>query len=53
MLGRQVQTLFQGTLAPSEAHPFTFEAGSLPSGRYFIRAVGDYFTQAQTVTLLK
>ena len=53
MLGRQVQTLYQGILAPSEAHRFTFEAGNLPSGRYFIRAVGQYFTKSQTVTLLK
>ena len=53
MLGRQVQTLYQGTLAPSEAHLFTFQASSLPSGRYFIRAAGEYFNNTQTVTLLK
>ena len=53
MLGRQVQTLYQGDLAPSEAHQFTFQASSLPSGRYFIRAVGEYFNNTQTVTLLK
>ncbi len=53
MLGRHVQTLYQGTLSPSEAHQFTFEANNLPSGRYFIRAVGEFFNQSQTVTLLK
>ena len=53
MLGRQVQTLYQGDLAPSEAHQFTFQASDLPSGRYFIRAVGEYFNNTQTVTLLK
>ena len=53
MLGRQVQTLYQGTLAPSEAHQFTFQASDLPSGRYFIRAAGEFFNSTQTVTLLK
>ena len=53
MLGRQVQTLYRGELTPSEAHPFTFQASDLPSGRYFIRAVGEYFNNTQTVTLLK
>lgn len=53
MLGRQVQTLYQGVLAPSEAHLFTFQASDLPSGRYFIRAFGEYFNNTQTVTLLK
>ena len=53
MLGRQVKTLYQGILAPSEAHRFTLEADNLPSGRYFIRAIGEFFTQSQTVTLLK
>lgn len=53
MQGRQLATLFQGTLGASEAHPFTFEASNLPSGRYFIRAVGEFFNQSQTVTLLK
>lgn len=53
MQGRQLATLFQGTLGASEAHPFTFEASNLPSGRYFIRAVGQFFNQSQTVTLLK
>ncbi len=53
MLGRHIQTLHQGTLASGEAHLFTFEANSLPSGRYFIRATGEFFNQSQTVTLLK
>ena len=53
MQGRHIQTLHQGALSPSEAHLFTFEASNLPSGRYFIRAVGEFFNQSQTVTLLK
>lgn len=53
MLGRQIKTLYSGVLAPNESHLFTFEASNLPSGRYFIRAVGEFFTQSQTVTLLK
>lgn len=53
MLGRHVQTLYEGALSPGEAHLFTFEASSLPSGRYYIRAVGESFTSSQSVMLLK
>lgn len=53
MQGRLVQTLHQGALSPSEAHLFTFEAFNMPSGRYFIRAVGEFFNESQVVTLLK
>lgn len=53
MLGRHVQTLHQGALQAGDAHLFSFEASNLPSGRYFIRAIGEYFNQSQTVTLLK
>ncbi|MFK7844470.1 MAG: T9SS type A sorting domain-containing protein [Rhodothermales bacterium] len=53
MMGRHIQTLHQGALSPSEAHLFTFEASNLPSGRYFIRAVGEFFNKSQSVTLLK
>ena len=53
MIGRHVQTLYQGVLGQSEAHLFAFEASNLPSGRYFIRATGQYFNQTQSVTLLK
>ena len=32
---------------------FTFAAGTLPSGLYVIRVVGEYFTTTKPVTLLK
>ena len=53
MLGRRVATLFQGQLEANQAHQFSFQAGSMPSGRYYIRAMGEFFTSSQMVTLLK
>jgi subtilisin-like proprotein convertase family protein len=52
-LGRNVATLFEGTLPANESRAFTFEASNLPSGIYLIRAVGEQFTQTQRVTLAK
>jgi subtilisin-like proprotein convertase family protein len=52
-IGRQVATLFQGSLPANESRTLTFEAANLPSGTYMIRAVGDNFQQTQRVTLLK
>jgi hypothetical protein len=53
MLGRRVALLHEGTLEAGEAQLFRFEAGSLPSGRYFIQATGEFFSSAQTVVLQK
>jgi hypothetical protein len=52
-LGRQVATLFEGQVAAGEARTLTFDAGSLPSGMYMIRAVGETFQEARRVTLMK
>ena len=53
LLGERVATLFEGELSANNAHRFTFEAGALPSGRYFIHAQGAYFNSVRSITLLK
>src|SRR5690606_3983547 len=53
LLGRQVALLHDGMLSANEAHRFRFEASTLPSGLYFIRAVGASFQASRSITLLK
>ena len=53
MLGRRVTTLYQGMVEAKQQRTFTFEAGSLPSGPYFIRAVGESFIDTQQVLLVR
>ena len=53
MLGRRVTTLYQGMVEAQQQRTFTFEAGSLPSGPYFIRAVGESFVDSQQVLLVR
>ena len=53
MLGRRVTTLYQGMVEAQQQRTFTFEAGSLPSGPYFIRAVGESFIDTQQVLLVR
>ena len=53
MLGRRVALLHDGSLTAKEAHRFTIEAGSLASGVYLYRAVGETFAQARQVVLVK
>jgi hypothetical protein len=53
MLGQKVATLHNGRLEASENHRFTFEAGTLPSGMYLVKATGEHFAASTKVTLLK
>lgn len=53
MLGQPVAELFDGILQAGETHSFTIEADDLPSGIYFYRVVGEKFTAARQVTLIK
>lgn len=53
MLGRRVQQLYSGPLNAAEARIFSLDAGDLPSGRYVLRASGEYFSSDQTITLVK
>jgi plastocyanin len=51
--GRQVAVLYSGVLAANQAHPLTFDGGSLPSGLYLIRVVGETFAAQRGVLLVK
>lgn len=53
LLGRRVALLHEGPLAADEAHAFTFQAGALPTGLYFLRATGTRFQAVRTVQLVK
>lgn len=49
VLGREVAVLHDGAVAPGE-HRFEFEGRRLPSGPYFVRAVGETFAATRRVT---
>ena len=53
MLGRQVQTLYQGQLQANRAHNFTIDGSQLPSGTYIYRVTGSRFHTSERVILLK
>ncbi|MEM8484911.1 MAG: T9SS type A sorting domain-containing protein [Bacteroidota bacterium] len=53
MLGRFVAQVHNGELGGEQAHLFTFDASSLASGRYLLRAVGERFVVDQNITLIK
>lgn len=52
VLGREVVVLHEGPLAAG-AHALAFDAAGLPAGLYLVRAVGDGFTEAQRVTVVR
>ncbi len=52
-LGREVATLFNGSLTAGIAHEFDIDGAGLPSGVYMVRATGEQFTDVRQVTLLK
>ncbi|MCH7639915.1 MAG: T9SS type A sorting domain-containing protein [Bacteroidetes bacterium] len=52
-LGQRVAVLHDGLLTSRGTHPFTFDAGSLPSGIYLLRVTGETFAATRTMTLLK
>lgn len=51
--GQRVAVLFDGTLEGNVEESFRFEAGTLPSGAYLIRATGAHEVVTQSVTLVK
>ena len=53
VLGRVVNTLFEGNVAADEMQTVRIDGSGLPSGTYMIRIVGETFADAQSVTLLK
>lgn len=52
-LGQEVALLHEGLLGASEPHRFTFTAGTLPSGTYLYRAIGEHFIATRTAVLAK
>ncbi len=53
LLGRRVATLFDGALEANRKEDLQFAAGRLPSGIYFLRAVGERFAATERVTVVR
>jgi hypothetical protein len=53
LLGRQVATLYNGTVEAGLSQALTFAATDLPSGMYVIRAQGETFAGTQRVTVAR
>lgn len=53
VLGRRVQTLFEGVVAPGSPVEVGVEAGGLPPGLYVVRASGETFRATRRVTLAR
>ena len=52
-LGRQVALLHDGTLAAGQNRQFVLDAASLAGGTYFVRVVGETFTDVQQMTVVR
>ena len=52
-LGREVAVLHEGPMAANRTETVTWRAGAVPSGVYFVRAVGERFVQTRRVMLVK
>ena len=53
VLGRRVQTLFDGVAEMGRIETLTLDGGRLPSGTYLVRVSGEHVRTAQRVMLLK
>lgn len=53
ILGRRVQTLFDGPLSAGTTENLMLDASRLPSGTYIIRALGEHFVATQRVTVVR
>ena len=51
--GRRVAVLHAGMLGAGETRTFTLNANSLPSGVYFVRAIGERFATTERVMLVR
>ena len=52
-LGRRIKMLHDGVVPASHRQSITFDGEGLPSGAYFVRAVGEDFQVTRTLTLVK
>ena len=53
VLGQHVKTLYRGTPQPGQMRDVTFDAGSLPSGVYFVRMQADGQTRTTRLTVVR
>lgn len=53
MLGRSVQTLYQGTPLPDRLHTLLIDGSSLPSGLYVVQLTGDGVVASQKVVVTR
>ncbi|MFK7848455.1 MAG: spondin domain-containing protein [Rhodothermales bacterium] len=53
LLGREVDTLFDGTLIAGNNHQFSFNAKHLPAGQYIVRIKGATTASARILQLIK
>ena len=53
MLGQRVAVLFEGTVEGNQSQLVTIDGAGLPSGMYVVRVIGERFSDALRVTLLK
>lgn len=53
LIGRRVDTLFEGFLLAGTPHRFMMDVDGLPSGVYVYRAVGEDFADSQAVVLMR
>ena len=53
VVGRRVAVLHDGIIEAQTTQAFRFEAGSLPSGLYLVRVLGERFLTSHTITLVK
>ncbi|MEP0547807.1 MAG: reprolysin-like metallopeptidase [Rhodothermales bacterium] len=52
-LGRQVAVLHDGTLAAGQNRQLSLDAAALAGGTYFVRVVGETFTDVQQMTVVR
>lgn len=52
-LGRQVQTVYNGTLAAGMSERLTLDASALLAGVYIVRATGEDFVKTRRVTVVR
>ena len=52
-LGRRVQELFSGEVEAGEPQQYNLDGAILPSGPYWVRAVGETFQSARQALLIK
>ena len=52
-LGRQVRTLNRGTLKSGTTHRISLQAGSLPSGHYYVRVRGEQFQVTRRLVVVR